>query len=137
MASENLELVRSICSAWERGNFGGAEWAHPDIELIRADGPEPGTWAGLSGLSDGTRYRLNAWEGFRVVMDELRELDGERVLALGHLSGRGRTSGLELGRVGATATTVFHVRDGKVMRIVVYMDRDHALADLGLASDGG
>jgi ketosteroid isomerase-like protein len=133
----NVELVRSICAAWERGNFGEAEWAHADIELIRVDGPEPGTWTGLSGLSEGTRYRLDAWEGFRVAMDAIRELDGERILLLGHLTGRGKTSGLELGQMTATATSVFHVRGGKVTRIVVYMDRDRAFADLGLTPEGG
>jgi ketosteroid isomerase-like protein len=49
------------------------------------------------------------------------------------LSGRGTTSGVELGQMQAKGASLFHVRGGKVTTIVTYWDRDHALADLGLA----
>jgi hypothetical protein len=41
MASENVELVRLIWTAWERGDYGSAEWAHPQIEFAFPDGPDP------------------------------------------------------------------------------------------------
>jgi hypothetical protein len=77
--SENVDLVRSIYAAWERGDYKSAEWADPEIEWVFADGPEPGTWTGLDGMSEGWRDWLSAWEDFRVEADEYRALDAERV----------------------------------------------------------
>src|ERR1700693_1457999 len=110
MASANLDLVRSIYVAWERGDFSSAEWAHPDIEYVLADGPAPFSRTGLAGLAEGWRAFLSAWEDFRVENVEYRQRDGERVLMLDLLSGRGKTSGVELGRMQAKGASLFHIR---------------------------
>jgi ketosteroid isomerase-like protein len=133
MSQENVEVVRSIYAAWERGDFGSTEWAHPDIEYVHADGPSPGSWSGLTGLAEGGRSWLTAWDEYRIEVDECRELDGERVLALTHGTGRGKASGVEAGQIRAEAADLFEFRDGKVARFVVYFDREHALEDLGLS----
>ena len=133
--SENLDLVRSIYAAIGRGDYSSAEWADPEIEYVFAGGPEPGRRTGLTGMAEGWREWLNAWEDYRVEADEYRGLDEERVLVLSHYSGRGKTSGLEVGQMRTDGATLFHVRDGKVMRFVGYWDRDRALADLGLAPE--
>jgi ketosteroid isomerase-like protein len=132
MSFSNVKLVRSIYAAHERGDFSPSDWAHPEIEFVIADGPTPGRWTGLAGMADGARAIFDAWEDFRVEAEEFRELDGERVLVLYNLSGRGKTSGLDLGHVRANGADVLHVRDGKVTRYVIHFDREHALAELGI-----
>jgi ketosteroid isomerase-like protein len=134
--SANLDLVRSIFAAWERGDWSSVEWAHADIEYVRADGPAPGSWRGLAGMEHGFRDFLNAWEGYRLEADEYRELDHERIVVFGHQGGRGKTSGLELAQIATKAAALFHVHGGKVARLVIYTDRERALADLGLDAEG-
>ena len=130
-----LDLVRSIMAAWVRGDYSSAEWAHPEIESVVADGPSPGTWTGRAGMARGFRDFLSAWEGVRHEVDEYRALDGERVLVLSGLGARGKTSGVELGQIAAKGAVLFHVRDGEVTRLVLYLDRNHALTDLGLVPE--
>ena len=52
-----------------------------------------------------------------------------------HSSGRGKASGLEVGQLRTNEAHLFHVRDGKVKRLVHYFDRERALADLGLTPE--
>jgi hypothetical protein len=82
-------------------------------------------------MAGATRGWLSTWEAFRIEADEFRELDDERVLVFAHYSGQGKTSGLEIGQMRMTATTLLNIRDGKVVRLVTYWDRELALADLG------
>jgi ketosteroid isomerase-like protein len=133
MAAANLDLVRSIYAAWERGDFSTAAWADPEIELVIADGPSPTSWTGLSEMAEGWRDWLSAWEEYRITADEYRELDDQRVLVLSHRRGRGKASGVELGQVPLRAVNLFYVSNGKVTRLIHYWDGERALADLGLA----
>ena len=98
--SANLDLVRSICSAWELGDFSHtAEWAHPDIEYVRVAELDAGTWRGLGGMLEGARTVFDAYEHVRFVIDSYRELDDDRVLVLHHASGRYKRSGLDIGQI--------------------------------------
>ena len=135
--SENLDLVRSIYAAWERGDYSvSVKWAHPEIEyVLTGGGTADGSWRGLTGMAEGFRNYLSAWEDFRTQAEEYRELDDERVLVLTRYSGRGKTSGLELGQTREKAATLFHLRDGAVTKLVVYATSDRALADLGLSPE--
>jgi ketosteroid isomerase-like protein len=135
MTSANVALVRSIFAEWEHGDFSSSAWAHPDLELVIADGPDPGRWIGLSECAEAWRELLSAWEGLRSKGEEYLELDDERVLVLARFSGHGKRSGLDLGQMGDKGAGLFHVREGKVRRHVVYLDRERAFADLGFGTD--
>jgi len=133
MNSENLDVVRSIYSGWERGDFSSAAWADPDIEHLVVDGPEPSRWNGLAGLAEGWRDWLRAWEDFRAEPEKYIDLGDERILVLVRNSGRGRVSGLELEQ--SSGANLFELHDGKVVRLVSYLERDRAFADLGLTPE--
>ena len=126
----NLELVRSIYADWERGDFSSVGWAHPEIEFVFNGGPDPVNPTGLAGMVERFRDFLSAWEAYHIGAEEYRELDSERVLVLTRSRARGKMSGLELGQLGGTGANVFHIRDGKVIRLVLDWDRAHALAEL-------
>jgi hypothetical protein len=96
--SANLDLVRSIYADWERGDFTSAAWADPEIEFVVADWPDAGTWSGLAGMTEGMREFLRTWEDFSLEPDEYRELDDGRVVVGLRVHGRGKTSGVELGK---------------------------------------
>ena len=131
--SANLDLVRSIFAAYERGDYSRTDWADPQIEYVITDGPAPGSWTGLARMAEASRDWVSAWRDWHAEAEEYRELDGQRVLVLLHTTARGKTSGVEIDQMRAN---LFHIRGGKVTRIVAYWDRDRALADLGLAPEG-
>ncbi len=129
--SANLGLVRSIYADWGRGDFTSAPWADPEIEFVFADGPEPGSWTGIEDMSERYTGWLRGFRGFRAEPEKYLVLDDERILVLVRNTGRGRASGVEFEQ--RSVANFFQIRDGKVVRLVLYWDRDHALADLGLA----
>jgi ketosteroid isomerase-like protein len=129
--SQNVELVRSIYANWERGDFTSMEWIDPEFEIVAADGAETGR-TGLAGTVEGIREFLSAWEDFRITAEEYRDLDDGLILVLDRRSGRSKTTGLDLATVRTQGARVFQIREGKVTRLVLYLDRERALADLGL-----
>jgi hypothetical protein len=78
--SDDLDLVRSIYAAWERGDWSSDEWADADIAFVIAGGPEPGSYTGVPAMAHAWHVFLSAWEDLCTEADEFRELDGERVL---------------------------------------------------------
>ena len=135
-ASSNLDLVRSICEAWERGDFRTVDWAHPQIEWVMIDGPTPGQRTGSASAAGEFGAFLSVWEHLQIAAESYRELDDSRVLAFTRFSGRGKSSGFEIADTGSEGAHMFHLEAGKVVRVDAYWDRHRALADLRLAPEG-
>jgi ketosteroid isomerase-like protein len=83
-------------------------------------------------MGQAWRDFLGNWDGYRIDVEEYREIDDERVLILLRVSGRGRMSGVDIAEISPRSANVMHVCDGKVTRLVTYFDRARALDDLGM-----
>src|SRR5690349_242379 len=130
MAPAAIDVVRSIYSAWQLGDFSSAEWAHPEIAFGFADGPEPGPWQGLGARSRHYGDWLRGWKDFTAEPERYIAVDDRRILVLVRNSARGRMSGVELD--ARSVANLFELDHGRVTKLMLYMDRTRAFADLGL-----
>jgi hypothetical protein len=125
--------VRSLYAPRAPGDFPPAEWAHPQIEFVIADGPTPGSATGLAAMARAWREYFNVVQDHHIRATGYRELDDETVLVLTRRSGRRKLSQLELPKAWRKGAALYTIRGGKVVRLLVYLDRQRGLADLGLS----
>lgn len=125
----DMELLRRIYGEWAQGRFWDVSYYDPEIEFVLgADLPDPGTYTGLTGLEAGFRNWLESWRTLRFELEELYPA-GESILAAFHMTGVGKASGAETDVHGAHVWTM---RDGRAVRIEVYMNRPEAFEAAGL-----
>ena len=72
---------------------------------------------------------LDTFEHFSAVPEELVDLGGERVLAVHHISGRAKLSGVE---TQLRYSVIYALRDGKIVGGREYANRSEALKAVGL-----
>jgi ketosteroid isomerase-like protein len=106
---------------------------HRDVESIF----DPGLVAlGIEPVYRGRQARIDMqrrwnaeWGGWRFEPEELIDLGGNRMLALGRLRGSGLSSGAAVDRDGCFLATF---SAGQVIREEVFLDRGRALEAVGL-----
>jgi ketosteroid isomerase-like protein len=132
MSQDNLEVVRSMLSAYRAGDIEAVvATAAEDIELRPAvvGGPEGAVYSGREGVRAFFKDIDSAWEQFTIEPEEFREL-GNTVVVLGRSRLVAR-DGMELeARVG----WVYELRRGKVVRFDSFLSRPEALEAAGLAA---
>jgi|SRR5215204_899646 len=132
MSQENVEVVRAVFEAWERGGVDAvAEFWHPEIDWRAAKGAldDVGVMCGV----DAMRAYMNDWlANFDDVHVEAEELidAGDEVVAMQRVTARGKGSGVETELRYAVVNTI---RDGKVVRGREYWTRAEALDAVGLS----
>ena len=91
-------------------------------------GGEAAVYRGHEGARHGIRELEEAFTELRAEPVEFRDL-GERVVAIGHLHGRGKESGVV---TESPIVWLVDFEDGKVVRIREYLDPDEALEAAGI-----
>ena len=135
MSQENVELVRSVCEAHDRGDFAAVFAAYdPKIEwhvlgLASAElGFDP-VYVGPDGVRSFWRQWLSAWETTSFEYHEFIDA-GEHVIVVQTQRYRGRTSGIELEWI--SIAQVWTIQDAKVVRVEFFPTRGEALKAVGL-----
>ncbi|MCW3034183.1 MAG: hypothetical protein JWM60_2528 [Solirubrobacterales bacterium] len=126
----NVELMRTALQAFnsrDRAGFDALLDENAEIVPVRAviDGT---TFCGPDAASQYCTAVDESWEALRWEVEEIRDL-GSRVIAFGHIRGRGRGSGAGIDARGAW---VADLRDGLITRFQTYSDRADALEAVGL-----
>jgi ketosteroid isomerase-like protein len=128
MAIENAELVRRLYERFNAGDLEPRELVADDFEVDDPDLPGGGVFRGPDGLVDYLGQYAEAWEEYRIEVEDVREV-ADRVVALLHHVGRGKGSGVQTELRDAHVWTV---KDGLATRWRTYLDPAEALRDVGL-----
>jgi uncharacterized protein len=131
MSQDNVELVRMLLSAFDRGEYEAAlEALDSEVEWQVPPGVSIGreVYRGRAEVQRGFAEWLAAWDTFRFEAEEILDHGGHVVVGGMQIS-RGRGSGVE---VRLPTFHVFTLRDGKVTRHRSYRERSEAIEAAGL-----
>jgi len=132
MSQQNVELVRKLLDVYNERKFAeNSDLIDPNVvwDLSRVQLPDGDTYTGRSQF----RSFVEAWEeGFASERMEAKEMvdAGDRVVAMVHHRGRGKSSGVEIDQ---TFAMVWTFRAGRVLRMEMYPTREEALEAVGLS----
>jgi ketosteroid isomerase-like protein len=133
MSQENVDVVRKSWEAFaDRGLDGIDEYWHSDINWRAIEGA-PDDVGEMKGREAARRYCedwLDTFEDITTVPEELLDMDEDRVVALLHVTGRARLSGIETELRYAVAYTI---REGKIVRVREYAEKAEAIEAVRLA----
>jgi ketosteroid isomerase-like protein len=130
MSEENVALVRRAFDAYVAGDIDEVlRLCAEDIVVTQA--PEvpgvPPQQRGHAGVLEAFGIWPEQWDDFRIEIERVSAHPGDHVVVVTRQSGRGKTSGVE---VGGEFTFAFTVRDGKIVEWRIFVDESQALAGI-------
>jgi ketosteroid isomerase-like protein len=131
--SEKVAIVRRVAEAFNRLDMDYViAWLDPEVELREwPTAPGAQIYHGHDGVRRALDVWFESWEWMRVEVLELLETD-DRVLVTAHQRAVGKSSAIE---VEIRSFNVYTFRDGKVIRIELFTEREPALEAAGLTAN--
>src|SRR5829696_6297344 len=133
MSQENVDAVRRMHQAFADGGLDAmVEFWDPDIDWRAAEGAldDVGEMHGPVAVRRYFQDWLDTFDDISVVVEELRDVGDDRVVAIQRVNARAKLSGAEADLRYAAVCTV---HDGKVVRVQEYLSIDEALEAVGLS----
>jgi ketosteroid isomerase-like protein len=131
MSKENVERLRNLIEAWERGDFDTALSFYDEGATWESGTAPEGAriYRGPAGVARAVEEWIGAFTEYWGQIDDYLDA-GDQVVLLFREGGKGRSSGVPVEReVGS----VFTFREGKIVRVQAGLHRDEALQAAGLS----
>jgi ketosteroid isomerase-like protein len=140
MSQENVEVIKRAherlfgdLAAFRGAAADLAEFCHPEVHVDQTRRVlNPASYDGYEGLIRAFTEVRDAWEQFALEPEQFIDA-GDRVVVVHRVRARGRGSGVEI--VDRSAS-LYTLRDGRVVRLVIYGEPSEALEAVGLRSGG-
>jgi ketosteroid isomerase-like protein len=133
MSQENVEIVRKVFAAFDRGDIEAVLHLCDEDIVITQPAEVPGIsrqQRGHQGVLEAFSIWPEQWDDFRVEVLGLTAAPTDKVMANIRTIGRGKQSGVE---VDMGFSFVFTVRDEKIIEWQLFLREDQALGAAGLS----
>jgi ketosteroid isomerase-like protein len=130
----NADIVKAGYEAFNRRDFEAfVDIYDPEIVWEQDEGfVEPGTHYGHAGVRHVFDTILEQFDDFHIEVEQLSDLDGDRVLAIVRITATGNLSGVRLDTPGGH---LHWLRRGKVTKLKLFLDPAEAREAAGAGAD--
>jgi ketosteroid isomerase-like protein len=131
VSHEDVELVRAVLSAFQRGDTDAMVQRCTEGVVIDQppETPDVKSYSGHGGVIEAIEDFPREWEDFRIEIVEIVDLGDGVVLSVCRNHGHGRVSGLEM---DIEMFYLGRIREGRIAGLQIFLSRAQALAAAGL-----